>query len=1079
MTSSTMASQQPQQPHHQPTAAATATAPAPDPHQNKAIQLLETEIHYLSLALQKLPKYSPEHSFLERKVSTAKSELEALREDVALTAAFRGPASTPDEKDAKDPRDDGGTAVAEPSGAGAASWRADRSSFSDAAAARRTSRRRRRRSSNYQRSAVDSRRRASDLSAKSAVSAVSAAFSRSRSTAGRRRSSLLSLRIVDGSDDDGGGGGGSRGFDIYDNSDVYLFQDDGDSGSFSMYGENDVGGSIFDEESEDDWDGRDADFGSASSKRSVAAVGGGDRSDGDRDDDFYEDWKRGDRRAYYLAATGSSFSGNDNARGYSAVDILQAPMPHQQRQREQQQRISHSQEGEQHQGQYSPLPHRQHQPHPLQSYHNHIQLRRKKQRQRLFYVFFVALSLLVTLLCAYFLVYRENKLKIFQKGKISTAGINIGNPNSQTHKHNAMLEGEEGDPCALFMVYIQLDRYGNETSWEIVQLLKDENVGSGTNFDGGGETETATWTGSASGESDPEQHRQHIQQQQKKQEKHEEHADVANYVEVASNAQENENAHLAGSGRELLSSIYCSVFGNFKFRYGDESNVNNNDDTKHVINDGSIGPKGRGGAVGYKVQKKTGKRKTKRKATYIHESKSNPMVRFLRRLSSKPTKPQRGNGIKLLSGGPYAYLHDETYSISDQEKTIATDICLPIGKYQFIIYDSAQNGICCQYGRGKYQLKLANGDHDRGRIVRPMSIGNFQGEMEVTEFLVGFDDFATDHTGDGTDNNHLVTASSSEITTSSSTTTHIPDDYNSTNEQEELVTTNEFDQSDIDINYQYDNGKSDLTIPNLPSGSSSSSNPIENDYSPSKNDTGTLPTNIATILTTIPNQDIPSLKTSKSYGILFQVEISRNSNPIAITGMDLYLLGSNKQSSTAHYEVWYKRGSWRESDYGDGRGGVSNKGFRKVSHGEIAGSGGSCRGNDSDVDGDDAGSGNEIISTGVADGGCELYSSIPEEDFEPIIFKWEEEDGNENNGTDGGERIRKITFWVTLTTNGLIVQDGEGEEDGAVQSSDENLTVYFGESVHVYPLQLADPQTDFHEKKGFIGRLRYSEVYQK
>jgi len=175
--------------------------------------------------------------------------------------------------------------------------------------------------------------------------------------------------------------------------------------------------------------------------------------------------------------------------------------------------------------------------------------------------------------------------------------------------------------------------------------------------------------------------------------------------------------------------------------------------------------------------------------------------------------------------------------------------------------------------------------------------------------------------------------------------------------------------------------------------------------------------------------------------------------------MDLYLFDFNKQSSTAHYEVWYKKGSWRESDCGDGRGGVSNKGFRKVSHGEVVGAENSCRQNYRN------------------DEGC-VFSSIAEEDYEPIILGGNEDDSDleYGGGTDAGESFRRITFWVTLTTNELIVQDSEVDEDGAVQSSNEDLTVYFGESVHVYPLQLADPQTDFHGKKGFIGRLRYKEI---
>lgn len=1062
-----------------------ASAAVEEPYQKKAIQLLETEIHYLSLALKKLPKYAPEHTYLERKVSTAKSELEALYEDVALTADFHGATS-----DEGGPYEEGGERNGGTDAANniytdtESSWQVDRPVSDDTTAVSQTRRKNRRRpSSNHKRGSLGtasifpSRRRTSDLSAKSAISAMSTALSRSKSGNGKRRSSLLSLRNIDAvSDDDE--------VDYYDNSDVYLFQDDGDSGSFSMYEGNDfdegerrrrTSGSVYEDESADERDGKELDYERSSCSIIVVNDGGSGRK-GRLDDEFYDDGERGNAHAHYQpqlqhygsgTATGSSFSGSENLREYSAVDILQAPMPHQhqhwqqqqqQQQREQQTRQNSHSQSEQRTQQYAPLPHQQHQPHPLQSYHDHIQQQQqqKKKRQKQFYLFFVALSLLVTLLCAYFLIYRENKLKIFRKGKISTAGINIG----QNHKHSTVLEGEGGDPCALFMVYIQLDRYGNETSWEILQLLDVDNGGSSANVGDG--TGSSGKNGSGSGESHSEQHRQHIQQQQKNDEVIMENTNIANHVEVASNAQENENSHLSGSGRGLLSSLSNSFLGNFRFRWKNKRSIGNNGEKIHSEKGNTVRLEQKDSIIDTKVENENSRRKAKSKTNYNHNT--NPLLRFLRRLPSKLTKPQRGNGIVLLSGGPYAYLHDEIYSISDQEKTIMADVCLPIGKYQFILYDSAQNGICCQHGRGKYQLKLANGDHDHGRIVRPMSKGNFEGEMEVTEFLVGFDDFGTDDAGDATDDNsNVVTASSSEIATSSSMTTHIPDDYDSANEQEEgLVNVNENDSDDVANN--------DEVTSSQHSGSSPSSAPIETNEPPSNNNIGFLPSNpssttthsIPTSLTTVPNQEMPSLKTSKAYGILFEVETFRNSNPIAITGMDLYLLDINKQSSTAHYEVWYKKGSWRESDYGDGRGGVSNKGFRKVSHGEVVGAGGCSRQNDG------------------SDDGC-VFSSIPEEDFESIILGGKEVDSDVEygGGTDGGESFRRITFWVTLTTNGLIVQDGEVDEDEVIQSSNQDLTVYFGESVHVYPLQLADPQTDFHEKKGFIGRLRYKEISKK
>lgn len=56
-----------------------------------------------------------------------------------------------------------------------------------------------------------------------------------------------------------------------------------------------------------------------------------------------------------------------------------------------------------------------------------------------------------------------------------------------------------------------------------------------------------------------------------------------------------------------------------------------------------------------------------------------------------------GNTI-VASGGPYGDLPDRS--------TVTEDICLPNGCYEFTIYDSYGDGICCTYGSGNYSLSL-------------------------------------------------------------------------------------------------------------------------------------------------------------------------------------------------------------------------------------------------------------------------------------------------------------------------------------------------------------------------------------
>jgi hypothetical protein len=86
----------------------------------------------------------------------------------------------------------------------------------------------------------------------------------------------------------------------------------------------------------------------------------------------------------------------------------------------------------------------------------------------------------------------------------------------------------------------------------------------------------------------------------------------------------------------------------------------------------------------------------------------------------------------ILSGGPYPYKSDFESDVAESHyDTIIAEACLPIGSYDFVLYDVGGDGICCDYGRGEYGMKFVN-----GRVVRPLSHGEFSGASEVTQFDV-------------------------------------------------------------------------------------------------------------------------------------------------------------------------------------------------------------------------------------------------------------------------------------------------------------------------------------------------------
>lgn len=166
----------------------------------------------------------------------------------------------------------------------------------------------------------------------------------------------------------------------------------------------------------------------------------------------------------------------------------------------------------------------------------------------------------------------------------------------------------------------------------------------------------------------------------------------------------------------------------------------------------------------------------------------------------------------------------------------------------------------------------------------------------------------------------------------------------------------------------------------------------------------------------------------KAYGILFDIENAASTFSFVIKGMDLYLA----TTSPTHYEIWSKEGSWQDvigdnPDYSEG--------FRLVAHGTISGE------------------------------GATKLTEISLHEFHDVEIQ-------------GGHRH---AFWVTLSDDSLVFQNYEREGisrhelESIVQASREDFRVYFGAAVRAYPLELADPITDYWYNAGFLGRIWYKE----
>jgi len=170
---------------------------------------------------------------------------------------------------------------------------------------------------------------------------------------------------------------------------------------------------------------------------------------------------------------------------------------------------------------------------------------------------------------------------------------------------------------------------------------------------------------------------------------------------------------------------------------------------------------------------------------------------------------------------------------------------------------------------------------------------------------------------------------------------------------------------------------------------------------------------------------------SKSYGIVFDVE-SRVAS-LTITGMDLYL----DTSFSSRYEVWLAQGSWKDGAE-----------FVEIAHGTIDGTG---------------------VCHDVHLDNCE-FAPIPSDEFDSTTI------------TIG----QRKSFWVTLRDDDLVSRNRFVSHDqdygidlkgvDAVYATNTEMNVYYGTSILTYPIQLADPETEYRSGRGFIGKIRYKVV---
>eukprot|EP00581_Thalassiosira_minuscula_P013151 CAMPEP_0183729392 /NCGR_PEP_ID=MMETSP0737-20130205/30126_1 /TAXON_ID=385413 /ORGANISM="Thalassiosira miniscula, Strain CCMP1093" /LENGTH=1010 /DNA_ID=CAMNT_0025961555 /DNA_START=121 /DNA_END=3150 /DNA_ORIENTATION=+ len=259
---------------------------------------------------------------------------------------------------------------------------------------------------------------------------------------------------------------------------------------------------------------------------------------------------------------------------------------------------------------------------------------------------------------------------------------------------------------------------------------------------------------------------------------------------------------------------------------------------------------------------------------------------------------------EVLSGGPYTYIGGfDKEDIGSHYNAIVARACFPIGSYKFILYDAKGDGICCFFGRGEYGINLL-----KGRVIRPLSSGEFLGVDEVTPFEITADDIDVNLESmsleDTTIPNEDESSSSSSLSSASTESSFIAPTDGIPSPPENAVQDNAVPDGDV----------------------SEASTPVV---------IGRPATSIGSLTSLVTvSPDGTSEGRSKSYGILFDVESFDSSLPVVIAGMDLYL----DSSTSTHYEIWTKSGSWQNVNTGNPD---YKHGFRQISHGTIIGKGSS------------------------------------------------------------------------------------------------------------------------------------------
>ena len=116
----------------------------------------------------------------------------------------------------------------------------------------------------------------------------------------------------------------------------------------------------------------------------------------------------------------------------------------------------------------------------------------------------------------------------------------------------------------------------------------------------------------------------------------------------------------------------------------------------------------------------------------------------------------------IKSGGPYRY--GKYTTVDGFTEQINESICLPVGEYNFILHDKLGDGICCEYGKGQYGLRMNR------RVVRPMIYGIFLGKEEITSFEVAADDIEKIGSEIASDSSQSPNEASDSTETSTSST---------------------------------------------------------------------------------------------------------------------------------------------------------------------------------------------------------------------------------------------------------------------------------------------------------------------